>query len=255
HGHHFDQDRLARDGDRRAGETPMQCAWCRRLYDGDEIVEPPLDQLLPDASHGICPACHATLLEKRRETLRGTSDLSAALDVDRERLTLLLVVARRNYARLAARCVALEERTAIAVRHSREVLKAVRSRPRPLAAEDEAGDGVVGARHWPRRLETGTGPPPRPWPTKRPATPPGGRASRRSSRWSGLPAAQSTILRRLRHRAGQLGRGTLGTTSGSADANRRESCPSSASSPRGSSGRRPIDTWSRPEIPSTSPDR
>jgi hypothetical protein len=152
--HPLEQDRPSRADEGQAGETPMQCAWCRRLYDADGIREPPLEQLLPEASHGICPSCHANLLRKRREILRGTGDLSAALDVERERLTLLLVVARRSYARLAARCVELEERTAIAVRHSREVLNAARSRSRPHAAECEAGDGVISARHWPRRLGT-----------------------------------------------------------------------------------------------------
>lgn len=75
---------------------PMQCAWCLRLFNADAVLNPPLPELVVDASHGMCPECHANLLARRSALLASAGDLVGAVRCQRRRLRVLLGLNRRG---------------------------------------------------------------------------------------------------------------------------------------------------------------
>jgi hypothetical protein len=77
-----------------------QCAWCRRAYDAGGAYGPTLDGPAGGATHGICPACAAGLLERRGEALRTAGDLRRARAIGRH---LRAVLARLRARRAAGR--------------------------------------------------------------------------------------------------------------------------------------------------------
>jgi len=104
-------------------ELPLQCAWCRRVYDAEGAREPPLAPLLDEASHGICPDCAPLLLERERNRLRDAGELLRALRIERRRMRLALAALQERNAQAMERCHALLGRSADAQARSRTLLR------------------------------------------------------------------------------------------------------------------------------------
>src|SRR5262249_59317932 len=102
----------APDTEAPRGGLPRQCAWCRRAYDAEGTHGPPLAGLLAGASHGICTDCLAQLLARQRELLRTAGELGRALEVERERLSVVLAALQERAARAIERSRALKEQSA-----------------------------------------------------------------------------------------------------------------------------------------------
>jgi hypothetical protein len=76
--------------------APMQCAWCRRLYDDSGNLGDPLPSLLPQASGGVCHVCVDRIFRQESERARQGGNLATALHLERERLSLSRDLARER---------------------------------------------------------------------------------------------------------------------------------------------------------------
>jgi hypothetical protein len=119
------------------GEMRLQCAWCRRLYDADGmyLLSPP--DLLPDASHGLCPSCLSAMLKKESERCARSGDQLRALHVEQQRLRLLSATAMRRRTIIAERMRALRSASASLLARTRDLLNASRARRRAARHGDQ----------------------------------------------------------------------------------------------------------------------
>lgn len=83
--------------------TPMQCAWCRRLYDDGGNISDPLPFQLPEASGGVCHVCVDRIFQQESERARADGDLAIASHLERERLDLRRDLARERHQTRAIR--------------------------------------------------------------------------------------------------------------------------------------------------------
>jgi hypothetical protein len=64
-----------------------QCAWCRRVFAGDDAAGSPLPALVRGISHGICSRCWDAELASEARRLMTAGDRVRALHIERERLS------------------------------------------------------------------------------------------------------------------------------------------------------------------------
>ena len=119
------------------GEMRLQCAWCRRLYDADGMYLRSPPDLLPDASHGLCPSCLSAMLKKESERCARSGDQLRALHVEQQRLRLLSATAVRRRTIIAERMRALRSASASLLAHARDLLNASRARRRMAGRGEE----------------------------------------------------------------------------------------------------------------------
>lgn len=76
--------------------VPMQCAWCRRLYDEGGNLGDPLPTLIPEASGGVCHLCVDRIFRHETERAEADGNLATAVHLERERLSLRQDLARER---------------------------------------------------------------------------------------------------------------------------------------------------------------
>ena len=69
-------------------QAPMQCAWCRCLYDDTGNIGDPLPTMLPQTSGGVCHVCVDRIFKQEAERARADGNEKTALHLERERLGL-----------------------------------------------------------------------------------------------------------------------------------------------------------------------
>jgi hypothetical protein len=105
----------------------MQCAWCRRFFDGDGcIVSTPPATDAAQVNHGICYACLDGMLRAEVARYWRAGDLPAALAAETDRLRTSARLARTRWVATRRRVTAICERTRRTVAQSRAIREATR---------------------------------------------------------------------------------------------------------------------------------
>jgi hypothetical protein len=120
-------------------DLPMQCAWCRRRYDGWGLFGEPLPVLLAEVSHGLCIVCLSKLLSDRVARYRREGDVERADLFERKRTVVLRAfLQRRSGARTSAQRRRFLDSLCLLVR--------IGQLTPPRSGDPETGDYDIGAR-------------------------------------------------------------------------------------------------------------